>query len=141
MICIRRIKAEACGCRRTAEDNKIAHAVAKACAENTENPCLADFGWTWVFEFGFNFLFLYFMNMYIGNLSYNVRESDLRQVMEEYGTVESVKLIMDRNTNRSKGFAFVEMPEAAEAQQAINKLNGAEYVGRQMVVKEALPRN
>jgi RNA recognition motif-containing protein len=76
------------------------------------------------------------MNMYIGNLSYNVRESDLRQVMEEYGTVESVKLIMDRNTNRSKGFAFVEMPEAAEAQQAINKLNGAEYVGRQMVVKE-----
>ena len=81
------------------------------------------------------------MNMYIGNLSYNVRESDLRQVMEEYGTVESVKLIMDRNTNRSKGFAFVEMPGAAEAQQAINKLNGAEYVGRQMVVKEALPRN
>lgn len=71
------------------------------------------------------------MNMYIGNLSYNVRESDLRQVMEEYGTVESVKLIMDRNTNRSKGFAFVEMPENAEAQQAINKLNGAEYVGRQ----------
>lgn len=81
------------------------------------------------------------MNMYIGNLSYNVRESDLRQVMEEYGTVKSVKLIMDRNTNRSKGFAFVEMPENAEAQQAINKLNGAEYVGRQMVVKEALPRN
>ncbi|RGM48145.1 MULTISPECIES: RNA recognition motif domain-containing protein [Bacteroides] len=81
------------------------------------------------------------MNMYIGNLSYNVRESDLRQVMEEYGTVESVKLIMDRNTNRSKGFAFVDMPEASEAQQAINKLNGAEYVGRQMVVKEALPRS
>ena len=81
------------------------------------------------------------MNMYIGNLSYNVRESDLRQVMEEYGTVESVKLIMDRNTNRSKGNAFEEMPEAAEAQQAINKLNGAEYVGRQMVVIEALPRN
>ena len=81
------------------------------------------------------------MNMYIGNISYNVRESDLRQVMEEYGTVESVKLIMDRNTNRSKGFAFVDMPEASEAQQAINKLNGAEYVGRQMVVKEALPRN
>ena len=81
------------------------------------------------------------MNMYIGNLSYNVREADLRQVMEEYGTVESVKLIMDRNTNRSKGFAFVDMPEASEAQQAINKLNGAEYVGRQMVVKEALPRS
>ena len=81
------------------------------------------------------------MNLYIGNLSYNVKESDLRHVMEEYGTVASVKLITDRETRRSKGFAFVEMPEAAEAQQAINKLNGAEYVGRQMVVKEALPRN
>ncbi len=81
------------------------------------------------------------MNMYIGNLSYNVRESDLRQVMEEYGTVESVKLIVDRDTRRSKGFAFVDMPEAAEAQRAITELNGAEYVGRQMVVKEALPKN
>ncbi|WP_302457828.1 RNA recognition motif domain-containing protein [Bacteroides fluxus] len=81
------------------------------------------------------------MNMYIGNLSYNVRESDLRQVMEEYGTVESVKLIVDRDTRRSKGFAFVDMPETSEALNAIKELNGAEYVGRQMVVKEALPKN
>lgn len=81
------------------------------------------------------------MNMYVGNLSYNVRESDLREVMEEYGTVESVKLITDRDTRRSKGFAFIEMPEAAEAQKAIKELNGAEYAGRPMVVKEALPRN
>ena len=81
------------------------------------------------------------MNMYIGNLSYNVKESDLRQVMEEYGTVESVKLIVDRDTRRSKGFAFVDMPEASEALNAIKELNGAEYVGRQMVVKEALPKN
>jgi RNA recognition motif-containing protein len=81
------------------------------------------------------------MNMYIGNLSYNVKESDLRQVMEEYGTVDSVKLIVDRDTRRSKGFAFVDMPETAEAQRAISELNGAEYVGRQMVVKEALPKN
>ena len=86
------------------------------------------------------------MNLYIGNLSYNVKESDLRHVMEEYGTVASVKLITDRETRRSKGFAFIEMPDDAEAnnaeaQQAINKLNGAEYVGRQMVVKEALPKN
>lgn len=81
------------------------------------------------------------MNMYIGNLSYNVKESDLRQVMEEYGTVDSVKLIVDRDTRRSKGFAFVDMPETAEAQNAIKELNGAEYVGRQMVVKEALPKN
>lgn len=79
--------------------------------------------------------------MYIGNLSYNVKESDLRQVMEEYGTVDTVKLIVDRDTRRSKGFAFVDMPEASEAQNAIKELNGAEYVGRQMVVKEALPKN
>ena len=79
--------------------------------------------------------------MYIGNLSYSVRESDLRQVMEEYGTVETVKLIIDRDTNRSKGFAFVDMPESHEAQNAIKELNGAEYAGRQMVVKEALPKN
>ena len=72
------------------------------------------------------------MNMYIGNLSYNVRETDLRDVMEEFGTVDSV---------RSKGFAFVEMPEDSEAQNAIRDLNGATYEGRQMVVKEALPRN
>ena len=63
MIRIRRIKAEACGCRRTAEDNKIAHAVAKACAENTENPCLADFGWTWVFELWFNFFRIEFSQL------------------------------------------------------------------------------
>ena len=67
------------------------------------------------------------MNIYIGNLNYRVRESDLQQVLEEYGVVESGKLIIDRDTNRSKGFAFAE-------------LNGAEYEGRQMVVKEATPR-
>ena len=81
------------------------------------------------------------MNMYVGNLSYNVKESDLRQVMEEYGVVESVKLITDRETRRSKGFAFVEMPESSEASNAIKELNGAEYAGRPMVVKEDLPRN
>ena len=79
--------------------------------------------------------------MYIGNLSYNVREADLREVMEEYGTVESVKLIVDRDTRRSKGFAFIEMPETSEAKRAIEELNGATYEGRPMVVKEALPRN
>lgn len=81
------------------------------------------------------------MNMYIGNLSYNVKESDLRDVMEEYGTVDSVKLIVDRDTRRSKGFAFIEMPETSEAKRAIEELNGATYEGRPMVVKEALPRN
>ena len=76
------------------------------------------------------------MNLYIGNLNYNVKESDLRNVMEEYGAVASVKLITDRETRRSKGFAFIEMPDDAEAANAIKELNG-----RSMVVKEALPKN
>ena len=81
------------------------------------------------------------MNMYVGNLSYRVKEADLQQVMEDYGTVTSCKVIMDRETRRSKGFAFVEMPETSEASNAIKQLNGVEYAGRPMVVKEALPRN
>lgn len=80
------------------------------------------------------------MNIYIGNLSYRVKESDLQQVMEDYGTVVSTKLIIDRDTRRSKGFAFVEMANDDEARKAIEELNGAEYEGRTMVVKEALPR-
>ena len=78
------------------------------------------------------------MNIYIGNLNYRVRESDLQQILEEYGVVDSVKIIVDRDTKRSKGFAFAEMPNAAEAQK--EELNQAEYEGRQMVVKEAIPR-
>lgn len=81
------------------------------------------------------------MNMYVGNLNYRVKEGDLRQVMEEYGTVDSVRLIVDRDTRRSKGFAFVEMPNDDEARNVIKELNGAEYEGRPMVVKEALPKN
>jgi len=80
------------------------------------------------------------MNIYIGNLNYRVREEDLRHVMEEYGVVDSVKIIIDRETGRSKGFAFVEMPNNAEGQKAIEELNEAEYEGRQMVVKEARPK-
>jgi len=80
------------------------------------------------------------MNIYIGNLNYRVRESEIKQILEDYGTVESVKLIIDRDTNRSKGFAFAEVPDEAEARNLINELNGAEYEGRPMVVKEALPR-
>lgn len=80
------------------------------------------------------------MNIYVGNLSYRVKEADLQQVMEDYGTVVSTKLIVDRDTRRSKGFAFVEMENEEEAKKAIEELNGAEYEGRTMVVKEALPR-
>jgi RNA recognition motif-containing protein len=80
------------------------------------------------------------MNIYVGNLSYNVRENDLREAIAEYGQVDSCKLIIDRETRKSKGFAFVEMPNDDEAKNVISELNGAEYEGRQMVVKEALPR-
>ena len=80
------------------------------------------------------------MNIYVGNLNYRVREDDLKQVMEEYGVVDSVKIIIDRETGKSKGFAFVEMPNDAEGKRAIEELNEAEYEGRQMVVKEARPK-
>lgn len=80
------------------------------------------------------------MNIYIGNLNYRVKESDLQEVMEDYGTVISVKLIIDKMTNRSKGFAFVEMENDDDARKAIKDLNGAEYADRPMVVKEALPK-
>ncbi len=80
------------------------------------------------------------MNIYVGNLSYKVRENDLREVMEDYGTVDSVKIIKDRDTGKSKGFAFIEMANDADAQKAIEELNGAEYEGRTMVVKEARPK-
>ena len=80
------------------------------------------------------------MNIYIGNLNYRVREEDLKQVMEEYGVVDSVKIIKDRETGKSKGFAFVEMPDDAAAKKAIGELNEAEFEGCQMVVKEARPK-
>lgn len=80
------------------------------------------------------------MNIYIGNLNYRVQEGDLQQVLEEYGAVESVKVIKDRETGRSKGFAFAEMANDSEGKVAIEQLNGAEFAGRTMVVKEARPR-
>ena len=80
------------------------------------------------------------MNIYVGNLNYKVREADIQQVLEEYAPVSSVKLIKDRETGRSKGFGFVEMENEAAAKQAIEELNGAEFEGRIMVVKEARPR-
>lgn len=81
------------------------------------------------------------MNIYVGNLSYKVRENDLREVIEEYGQVDSCKIIQDRETRKSKGFAFVEMSDDVAAAKVISELNGAEFDGRAMVVKEATPRN
>ncbi|MGL5015114.1 MAG: RNA recognition motif domain-containing protein [Bacteroidales bacterium] len=78
--------------------------------------------------------------MYIGNLNYRIQESDLRAALEEYGAVESVKIVMDRETGRSRGFAFVDMPNDSEASKVIETLNGADFGGRTMVIKEARPR-
>lgn len=80
------------------------------------------------------------MNIYVGNLSYRVKEADLQQVLEDYGTVSTVKVIIDRETGKSKGFGFVEMANDQEATKAIAELNGAEFEGRTMVVKEARPK-
>ncbi|MDL2304036.1 RNA-binding protein [Bacteroides sp. OttesenSCG-928-D19] len=80
------------------------------------------------------------MNIYIGNLNYRVREADLQQIMEDYGPVSSVKVVTDRETGRSKGFGFVEMENEQDGAKAIAELNGAEFEGRTMVVKEARPK-
>lgn len=80
------------------------------------------------------------MNIYVGNLSYDVSEATLRKAFEEYGTVESARLITDRDSGRPKGFGFVEMGNQSEAQQAIAALNGKELEGRAINVNEARPR-
>jgi RNA recognition motif-containing protein len=80
------------------------------------------------------------MNIYVGNLSYNMREDELKEAFEEYGTVDSAKIIIDRTTNRSKGFGFVEMPDDAEAKAAISELDGKDLGGRPLKVNEARPR-
>ncbi|MGD9994461.1 MAG: RNA-binding protein [Bacteroidetes bacterium HGW-Bacteroidetes-4] len=80
------------------------------------------------------------MNIYVGNLHYGVDEEDLRGIFEEYGEVTSVKLIMDKFTGKSKGFAFVEMGTSEAGQAAIAALNEAELEGRNMKVNEARER-
>jgi RNA recognition motif-containing protein len=81
------------------------------------------------------------MNIYIGNLSYEVTEEDLKQAFEAFGQVESVSIIKDKYSGQSKGFGFVEMPAKAEAQSAIEGLNGKELKGRTLNVNEARPRS
>ena len=80
------------------------------------------------------------MNIYVGNLPYSVRDQDLLTLFSEYGNVSSAKVIIDRETDRSKGFGFVEMPSADEGANAISKLNGHEFAGRALRVNEARPR-
>src|ERR1700719_2177639 len=78
--------------------------------------------------------------LYVGNLTYNVNESDLEALFTPFGTVQSAQVIVDRETNRSKGFGFVEMDTDAQAQAAIQGLNGNEHDGRNLTVNEAKPR-
>src|SRR5215207_9282202 len=78
--------------------------------------------------------------LYVGNLSYNVTNSDLEQLCAQHGTVQSAEVISDRDTGRSKGFGFVEMGSDEEAQAAIAALNGQENDGRALTVNEAKPR-
>jgi RNA recognition motif-containing protein len=78
--------------------------------------------------------------LYVGNLAYSVRDESLQDAFSQFGTVTSAKVMMDRDTGRSKGFGFVEMGSDAEAQAAINGMNGQALEGRAIVVNEARPR-
>jgi RNA recognition motif-containing protein len=78
--------------------------------------------------------------LYVGNLTYNVNETDLEALFTPFGTVQSAQVIVDRDTNRSKGFGFVEMDTEAQAQAAIQGLNGRGHDGRNLTVNEAKPR-
>jgi RNA recognition motif-containing protein len=80
------------------------------------------------------------MNIYVGNMSYDTTEDQLRQAFKAFGEVSTVKIITDRDSGQPKGFAFVEMPEKGEATAAIGGLNGKELNGRAMNVNEAKPR-
>lgn len=80
------------------------------------------------------------MDIFVGSLSFKLKESELREAFEKYGKVSSAKIIIDKITRQSKGFGFVEMPDEVEARAAINALNGAEMYGRPLVVNESQKR-
>ena len=80
------------------------------------------------------------MNIYVGNLSYSLTESELRDAFAQFGDVSSVKILVDRETGRSRGFGFVEMPNQVEAAAAVAHLNGKDLDGRALRVNEARPR-
>ena len=81
------------------------------------------------------------MNIYVGNLSYDMTEQQLQNLFEDFGTVNSVKIITDRDTGNSKGFGFVEMDNSNEAESAIKELNVSEIQGRSIKVNESVPKN
>ena len=80
------------------------------------------------------------MNIFVGNLAFTTTEQDLRQLFEPYGTVETVRIMTDRETGRSRGFGFVEMPDGTAARAAMAGLQGHELDGRALTVNEARPR-
>jgi len=80
------------------------------------------------------------MDIYVGNLSYDVTEDELRQLFESYGEIHSIKIIKDRYTGRSKGFGFIEMPVEDDANTAISNVNGTSLNGRELKVNKAQPR-
>ena len=80
------------------------------------------------------------MNIYVGNLPYNMGDNELREAFEEYGAVDSATVIKDRYTGKSRGFGFVEMPDNGEAQAAIDGINGQDFGGRSLTVNEARAR-
>ena len=80
------------------------------------------------------------MNIYVGNLDYQLTEDNLKTAFQAYGEVESVRILTDRDTGRPKGFGFVEMPEKEEALKAIEGLNGTDLGGRPLTVNEARPK-
>lgn len=80
------------------------------------------------------------MKIYVGNLSYSTSEEDLRSAFSEFGAIDSVDVIMDRNTGRSKGFGFIERNDDSEAKAAIDGMNGKDLDGRSLNVNEARPR-
>lgn len=80
------------------------------------------------------------INIYVGNLPFNTTEAELRQAFEEFGTVSSAHIVIDRETNRSRGFGFIEMESGEEGKAAISALDGQDFQGRTLRINEARPR-
>ena len=80
------------------------------------------------------------MNIYVANIAFKATDSELKELFEEYGEVSSAKIVMDKLSNRSRGFGFIEMSDNEAGKQAIENLNGADFLGKQLVVNEARPK-
>ena len=81
------------------------------------------------------------MNIYVANIPYKSTDAELKELFEQFGEVSSAKIIIDKFTQRSRGFGFIEMADETAARQAINDLNGADFMGKNLVVNEARPKS